>query len=74
MQLVQQVQESLLPYMLYKWRKVKIVKKFMIDDYENKSHNISKAVLLYAERDATKEAYAVCSWLINYILFTINLY
>jgi len=57
MQLVQQVQESLLPYLMYKWQKVGIVRRFYLDNDFNKNNSISKVTLLYAERDAVKQPY-----------------
>jgi hypothetical protein len=59
MQLVQQFQESLLPYLWYKWYKASIVKKYSLAESNFKTSNISKLTLLYADRDAAKRPYLV---------------
>jgi hypothetical protein len=59
MQLVQQFQESILPYFLYKWHKVQIIKRFYLGNDSCKNNAVDKATLIYAERDAVKQPYTV---------------
>ena len=72
-QLVQQIQESIIPYVLYKRRKVNVEKHHQVDrvDETRKDQpkcNIGEDIRLQAEIERTKEAYLV-SILLHSCLF-----